>query len=174
MTAVDDPTATAFYGTRYVFSDLEQNSLSMNTRLNVTFTPNLTLEVFLQPLISSNQFTNFKEYDRPRELAKSVYGRDVGTIATDGATYTVDPDGPAGPAEPFTFDNPDFNFRSLRGNAVLRWEFRPGSTLYLVWTQSRADDAPVGDLDFGRDVRALFDAPAENIFLLKINYWIGL
>ncbi len=174
VTAVDDPTATAFYGTRYVFSDLEQNSLSMNTRLNVTFTPNLTLEVFLQPLISSNQFTNFKEYDRPRELAKSVYGRDVGTIATDGATYTVDPDGPAGPAEPFTFDNPDFNFRSLRGNAVLRWEFRPGSTLYLVWTQSRADDAPVGDLDFGRDVRALFDAPAENIFLLKINYWIGL
>ncbi|NIM51889.1 MAG: hypothetical protein GTN78_05305 [Gemmatimonadales bacterium] len=174
VTAVDDSIATAFHGRRYVFSDLDQNSISMNTRLNVTFTPNLTLEVFLQPLISSNRFTNFKEYDQPRELAKSVYGRDVGTIATDGATYTVDPDGPAGPAESFTFDDPDFNFRSLRGNAVLRWEFRPGSTLYLVWTQSRADAATVGDFDFGRDVRALFDAPAENIFLLKINYWLGL
>jgi len=174
VTAVDDPTATAFYGTRYVFSDLEQNFLSMNTRLNVTFTPNLTLEVFLQPLISSNAFTAFKEYDRPRELDRSVYGRDIGTITTGDGTYTVDPDGPGGPAEPFTFDNPDFNFRSLRGNAILRWEFRPGSTLYLVWTQSRADDAPVGDFDFSRDVRALFGASADNIFLLKINYWIGL
>jgi hypothetical protein len=174
VTAMDDSTATAFYGTRYVFSDLEQNTLSMNTRLNVTFTPNLTLEVFLQPLISSNAFTNFKEYDQPRELARSVYGQDVGTITKDNGTYTVDPDGPAGPAEPFTFDDPDFNFRSLRGNAILRWEFRPGSTLYLVWTQSRADEAVVGNLDFGRDVRALFDAPTENIFLLKINYWIGL
>jgi hypothetical protein len=174
VTAVDDSTATAFYGRRYVFSDLEQNFLSMNTRLNVTFTPDLTLEVFLQPLIASNQFTDFKEYDAPRTLDRSVYGRDVGTISSDGPSYTVDPDGPEGPAEQFTFDNPNFNFRSLRGNAVLRWEFRPGSTIYLVWTQTRAGSAPVGDLDFGRDVRALFDAPAENIFLLKVNYWIGL
>lgn len=173
VTAVDDPTATLFYGRRYVFADLEQNALSMNTRLNVTVTPTLTLEVFAQPLISSVRYTGFKEFAAPRQVAKSVYGRDAGTIAEDGKSYTVDPDG-AGPAEPFSFDKPDFNLRSLRGNAVLRWEFRPGSTLFLVWTQSRSDEAPVGDFDFGRDVRALFEADADDIFLLKINYWFQL
>ncbi len=173
VTAVDDPTATLFYGTRYVFADLEQNALSMNTRLNVTVTPTLTLEVFAQPLISSVRYTGFKEFSAPRQVAKSVYGRDMGTITEEEESYTVDPDGD-GPAEPFSFDKPDFNLRSLRGNAVLRWEFRPGSTLFLVWTQSRSDEAPVGDFDFGRDVRALFEADADNIFLLKINYWFQL
>jgi hypothetical protein len=173
VTAVNDPTAAAFYGRRYAFADLELKTISMNTRLNVTFTPTLTLEVFAQPLISSARYTNFKQFDAPRRLAKSVYGEDVGTITRDGSSYTVDPDG-NGPAEPFTFDDPDFNFRSLRGNAVLRWEFQPGSTLYLVWTQSRSDTAPVGDMDFDRDVRALFDTHADNIFLLKVNYWLGL
>ncbi len=173
VTAVDDPTATLFYGRRYVFADLEQNALSMNTRLNVTVTPTLTLEVFAQPLISSVRYTGFKEFTAPRQVAKSVYGRDMGTITEEEESYTVDPDGD-GPAEPFSFDKPDFNLRSLRGNAVLRWEFRPGSTLFLVWTQSRSDEAPVGDFDFGRDVRALFEADADNIFLLKINYWFQL
>ncbi len=173
VTAVDDPTATLFYGRRYVFADLEQNALSMNTRLNVTVTPTLTLEVFAQPLISSVRYTGFKEFSAPRQVAKSVYGRDMGTITEEEESYTVDPDGD-GPAEPFSFDKPDFNLRSLRGNAVLRWEFRPGSTLFLVWTQSRSDEAPVGDFDFGRDVRALFEADADNIFLLKINYWFQL
>jgi hypothetical protein len=173
VTAVDDPTAAAFYGRRYVFADLEMRSISMNTRLNVTFTPTLTLEVFAQPLISSVRYTNFKEFDAPRRLAKSVYGKDVGTISRGESTYTVDPDG-GGPAEPFTFDDPDFNFRSLRGNAVLRWEFHPGSTLYLVWTQSRSDTAPVGDLNFDRDIDALFDAHPDNIFLVKVNYWLDI
>ncbi len=97
----------------------------------------------------------------------------MGTITEEEKSYTVDPDG-AGPAESFSFDKPDFNLRSLRGNAVLRWEFRPGSTLFLVWTQSRSDEAPVGDFKFRRDVRALFEADADNIFLLKINYWFQL
>ncbi len=172
VTAVDDPTATDFYGRRYVFAALQQNVLSMVTRLNITFTPTLTLELFAQPLVVSGRYTNFKEFDAPRGLAKSTYGRDMGTIEAGAGSYTVDPDGP-GPAEPFSFDDPDFNFRSLRGNAVLRWEFRPGSTLFLVWTQSRSDTAPVGDLDFSRDVDALFDAHADNIFLLKLNYWLS-
>ena len=71
-------------------------------------------------------------------------------------------------------DDPDFNLRSLRGNAVLRWELIPGSTLFLVWTQSRSDVTDVGDLNFRRDTGALFRAPAENIFLVKFNYWLGL
>ncbi len=173
VTAVEDPTAATFYGNRYVFADLEQNTLSMVTRLNITFTPTLTLEVFAQPLISSGRYTNFKEFAAPRSIEKKIYGKDMGTITRDDGTYTVDPDGD-GPAQPFSFDDPDFNFRSLRGNAVLRWEFRPGSTVFLVWTQERADQAPVGDFNFSRDFDALLGAHADNILLLKVNYWLQL
>jgi hypothetical protein len=173
VTSAEDITAVDFYGQRYVFGDIEQNTISMDTRLNITFTPTLTLEVFLQPYISSGRYSGYKEFAAPRELAQNVYGVDMGTIDLADGVYTVDPDGD-GPAESFEFDDPNFNYRSLRGNAVLRWEFRPGSTIFLVWTQSRSSDASVGDMDFGRDMRALFDGPADNIFLLKINYWIGL
>jgi len=172
VAAYDDPTATAFFGRRYVFADLEHKTVSMDTRLNVTLTPDLTLEVFAQPLISSGSYTNFKEFDNPRELAKSVYGIDIGTIELEGGSCTIDSDGD-GPGVSFTFRDPDFNFRSLRGNALLRWEFRPGSTLYLVWTQSRSNVEPIGNMDLGRDVNALFGAPADDIFLVKVNYWVG-
>ena len=64
--------------------------------------------------------------------------------------------------------------RSLRGNAVLRWEYRPGSTLFFVWTQSRDDQLSAGTIDFGRDAHAVFSGPAQNIFLVKVNYWLGL
>jgi hypothetical protein len=173
VTAVEDPHAVEFAGSRYVFANITRKTVSMNTRLNVTFTPTLTLEVFAQPFISSGRYSDFKEFAEPRALRKLAYGTDVGTISSVADEYLVDPDGD-GPAEPFSFSNPDFNFRSLRGNAVLRWEFRPGSTLFLVWTQSRSAVEQVGNLDFGRDLSALFDAPADNVFLLKLNYWLGM
>jgi hypothetical protein len=83
--------------------------------------------------------------------------------------YTVDPDGP-GPSGPFSFSNPDFNLKSLRGTIVLRWEYRPGSTIYFVWTQNRADFANPGDFSFGRDFGDLLGASGDNIFLFKINF----
>ncbi|MDH4043913.1 MAG: carbohydrate binding family 9 domain-containing protein [Gemmatimonadota bacterium] len=175
VTTVADPTATAFAGARYVFSDLVQREVSMETRLAITFTPNLTLELFLQPFISSGAYTDFKEFAVPRQLDKLVYGRDVGTVTVRGGeppVYEIDPDG-GGPAEPFEIEDPSFTVRSLRGNAVLRWEYLPGSTLFLVWTQSREDALNTGELDFGRDARAVFRGPAENIFLVKVNYWFG-
>lgn len=171
--AVDDATRTAFFGKRYVFSDLEAKTLSMNTRLNVTFTPSMSLQLFAQPFISGNAFDNFNEYARPRDLEKLVYGQDVGTITYNGKDVTVDPDG-AGPAETFSFRDPDFTFRSLRGNAVFRWEYKPGSTLFLVWTQNRSSQDIDGDLDFSRDRRALFTSPADNVFLIKVNYWLPM
>ncbi len=177
VTTTADAAAVAFFGKRYVFADLLQQTLSMNTRVNVTFNPTLSLEVFAQPLISSVDYASYKEFAAPRRLQKNVYGVDLGTIRVEGAgderQYVVDPDG-AGTAAEFRFDDPDFNFRSIRGNALLRWEYRPGSTLYLVWTQSRSTSAPVGDLDFGRDREALFGAKPENVFLIKLSYWLGL
>jgi hypothetical protein len=171
--AIPDSTATAFYGNRYVFADLVQNSIAMNTRFNVTFSPNLTLELFLQPLIASGDFSNYKEYAAPRGLRRLVYGVDAGTVTPVAAGDSIDPDG-AGPAGGFVIPPRDFTFRSLRGNAVLRWEYRPGSTLFLVWTRSGESSLGRGRIDFGDDASALFRGPSQNIFLIKINYWLGI
>ena len=110
----------------------------------------------------------------------NLFGRDNGsTVArnvdpqTGAISYTVDPDGPGGPAAPFDFDNPDFNLRSLRGTGVLRWEYRPGSTLYFVWTQERNGFDQFGDFNFNRDRSALFRDRPTNIFQIKGTYWIG-
>jgi hypothetical protein len=84
----------------------------------------------------------------------------------------VDPDG-TGPAASFTFGDPDFTFRSLIGNAVLRWEYRPGSTVFFVWTQSRSGSDPTGNFDFGAERSAIFRDRPTNIFQVKVNYWIG-
>ena len=175
VTAVQDPTASAFYGTRYVFADLLQQQFSMETRASITFTPDLSLEVYLQPLVSGNRFSSFKEYAAPRSLRTLAYGRDVGTISTTtsasgGREYSVDPDG-SGPARPFSFDDPNFTLHSLRGNAILRWQFRPGSTLYLVWTQDRSGTAATGSLALGPDIGRIFDRPPADTFLAKITWW---
>jgi hypothetical protein len=86
--------------------------------------------------------------------------------------YVLDPDADAGTAN-FTFRNPDFNFRSLRGNAVLRWEYRPGSTLFLVWQQQRAGSQEFGDFSLSRDAGAVFNTRPDNIFVMKVSYWFG-
>jgi hypothetical protein len=180
VTAVSDPTAAAgFAGTRYVFGRLEQKTFSVDTRTNVTFTPNLTLELFAQPFLASGRYTSFKEFAEPKSRRMNFFGRDNGstvssTRAADGSVnYTIDPDGLAGPAQPFTFGNPDFNSRSLRGTGVLRWEYRPGSTLYFVWTQERNGFDQFGDFNFSRDRSALFRDRPTNVFQIKGTYWIG-
>ncbi len=173
VSRIPDSTATAFYGNRYVFADLAQNSVGMNTRFNMTFSPNLTFELFVQPLIVSGDFSRFKEFAAPRALRKLVYGVDVGTVTPVAAGDSIDPDG-GGPANGFIIPPLDFTFRSLRGNAVLRWEYRPGSTIYVVWTRSGESSLGRGSIDFGNDAGALFRGPSANIFLIKINYWLGL
>ena len=92
---------------------------------------------------------------------------------SDGQTiYTIDPDG-TGAASPFVVDNPDFNVRSLRGTAVLRWEYRPGSTVYFVWTQVREGFDQFGNFEFSRDRSALFRDRPTNVFQVKATYWLG-
>jgi hypothetical protein len=79
-----------------------------------------------------------------------------------------------GPAQAFTVDNPDFNIRSLRGTAVLRWEYRPGSTLFVVWTQGREDDTNRNpEQSWARDYRDLFGLHPDNTFLIKLAYWLN-
>jgi len=180
VTTLTDARATDTYGRRYLFAPIDQTTLDLEIRLNLTFTRRLTLEVYTQPFISSGDYGGFMELAGPRTFDFLEYGSDVGTI-TRGADgrYTIDPVGDG--VQTFTVSDRDFNFRSLLGNAVLRWEWRPGSTLYLVWQQSRAErptslglpEGTYGSLHFGRDAERLFEIKPENTFLIKVNYWLN-
>lgn len=169
VTRREDPLMTETYGVRYVFGDFLQKTISSDITLNWTFTPKLTLQLYLQPFIAVGEYDRFKELARPESYEYNTYGEGDSTVSYGGGVYSVDPDG-TGPAPSFDFSNPDFNFKSLRGTVVLRWEYLPGSLIYFVWTQSRADYAHPGDFQFGRDMSDLFTAPGDNIFLIKISY----
>ena len=169
VTRVEDPLMTATYGARYVFGRIDQKMFSSEIRLNWVFDPKLSLQLYLQPFIAVGKYDEFKELARPKSYSYNVYGDGPSTIADAKGLYTVDPDG-AGPAAPFSFGNPDYNMKSLRGTVVLRWEYRPGSLIYLVWTQNRADFANPGDFRLRRDFGDLLRAPGDNIFLVKVSY----
>jgi hypothetical protein len=154
-----------FGGQRYVFARLDQRTVSANLRLDVSFTPNLSLQTYLQPLVSAGRFDDFKELAQARSYSFVHYG-----AAYDRSAGTVSPAG----GTPFDLGDPSFNVKSLRGNAVLRWEYRPGSVLYFVWTQDRSDRQDFGDLNFGPSMRRLFDAQANDIFLVKATYYLDL
>ncbi len=171
----EDPVADHTYQHRYVFGEIDQETFSANIRLNWTFTPQLSLQLFLQPLFSVGNYTNFKELAEPRTYNYNYYGEGSSTIDYDNENdeYIVDPDGD-GPAEPFSFANPDFNFKSLRGNLVLRYELLPGSVFYFVWTHDKLNDDHAGDFNLNRDFNDLINAEANNIFMLKFSYWLDI
>ena len=173
VTTVADATADAIYDSRYVFATLDQNQLGIVTRVDWTFTPQLSLQLFAQPLLFAGDFKDYKQLARPRSFDFDVFGEDAGTISRDAdGTYTVDPDG-AGPAADFTFGDRDGNQRSLRGNAVLRWEYRPGSALFFVWQQQRFGFAPTGEFGGTDDFGDLWRTRPENVFVVKGTWWIG-
>jgi len=170
--AVSDLLATTTFGRHYVFADLSQSTVAMDTRLDWTFTSELTLQLYAQPFISTGKYSSFKQLRAPRTYAFDEYGRDVGTITRISSGYTIDPDG-AGSAPSFAIGDPNFNIRSLHGDAVLRWEYRPGSTLFFVWQQQREGFESIGDFSFTRDAGAIFRAQPTNVFLIKVAYWMG-
>lgn len=148
VTTLADPEATHTYGAHYLFAPLRQTTLSLVTRLDFTFTPRLSFQLYAQPFISSGDYGEVAELAAPQSYRFDAWEGD--------------------------FPNLDFNYRSLRGTAVLRWEWRPGSTLYLAWQQNRSDYAQgIGDFDFSRDQQALFRAPADNVLVLKMSYWMA-
>ena len=175
VTNVDDPTAVNTYKARYVFSELNQKTISANIRVNWTFTPKLSLQLYVQPLISVGDYNSFKELAKPGTKDYNVYGSNGSTIEYDknNDEYTVDPDG-SGPAEKFTFDNPDFNFKSIRANLVLRWEFLPGSAFYFVWQNNKENYDDPGSFYFKRDFKNLISARPDNIYLIKFSYWMDI
>ncbi len=171
ITTIADPAAAKTFGSRYIFGRLDQTELSLVTRVDWTFTPNLSLQLFLQPLISSGNFSGLKELAEPHTFDFVEYGRDRGTLTESNGDAIIDP-GDGG--TPFEIANRDFNIRSLRANAVLRWEYRPGSTLFVIWQQSREGFEPFGDFSVGRDFRGIFDSRGDNILAVKLSYWLGI
>lgn len=164
---IEDPVMIDTYGVRYVFGDLNQKTVSCSIRLNWIFSPKLSLQAYIQPFISVGAYTNLKEFARPRSYDFNIYGINGSSISYVEEEYRIDP-GNGGAI--FYISDPDFNYKSLRGTVVLRWEYRPGSTLYLVWTQNRADNENPGDFSFGRDLGHMFKASGDNIFMLKFTY----
>jgi len=149
ITTAANPANTDTYGNDYVFATLDQRTLSANVRLNWAFTPNVSLQFFGQPLLSIGRYSDYKALAAPDAYAFRPYPTPNGTD--------------------------DFEVTSLRGNAVLRWEYRPGSAFYLVWTHTRLDEDPEGEgFDFGQSVNRLFRLHADNIFLAKFSYYFRI
>ncbi len=174
-----DANAGATYGRRYVFADLKQTSLGATIRMNWILNPELSFQIYAQPYYNSGSYSNYKELLRAKSFDFRTYGTNGSTITPQTTPtgeivgYSLDPDGP-GVIAPFGIGKPDFNYRSLRGNAVLRWEYLPGSALFLVWTQSREDVESAGDFQFGRSVDRIVNVKPDNIFMLKVSYWLGM
>jgi hypothetical protein len=159
----------------YLFGHIVQHTLGVTVRGSWTFSPDLSLQVYAQPFVASGRYDELKQATNTRA---DDYADRFGEYRADQLertpddVYLVDDDGDG--AADYAFDVPDFNFRELRSNVVLRWQYRPGSTVFFIWSHGRADSIARGDLDLGRDLRGLADAPGEHVVMLKANYWFGL
>ena len=170
VTTVADPLATWTYGNRYILATLDQTTVGAELRANWALSPRLSLQAYVQPLVSTGDYYGFKEVARPRSFDFNHYGQNGSTI--NESTGDIDPDGP-GPAPAFNIGNPDFTDRTLVGNAVMRWEYMPGSTLFVVWTHHRELDDGVGAFDFSRSFDQLGRAQSSNVFLAKLSYYFS-
>jgi uncharacterized protein DUF5916 len=161
--------SAATYGKRYVFGLVDRTTLSAQFRFNYTFKPDVTLDVYAEPFAASGQYRAFGELAAARSRNLRIYGTDGTSITrlADGS-YTVT-DG----ASTFALANRDFNNLSFRSNVVLRWEWRPGSTLYAVWQQNRASNVAQGDHVGVNDLFGSLSAPGDNIFALKTTIWLA-
>ena len=164
--------SAATFGQRYIFSYIERSTISARFRLNYAFTPNFTAEGYAEPFAASGRFFDFGELAAARGRSLRTYGRS-GT----GTTLTTAASGPSTVSDgsnTFTLPALDFNRLSFRSNLVLRWEYLPGSTAFLIWQQSRADNTAAGTLINPRDLLDATRAAGDNLFVVKVSYWVGV
>ena len=172
ITSVNDVNNIEMFGRRYIVGELDQMTFSANIRLNYTFTPRLTLQSYFQPFISAGSYSHFKEYKKPESYDFLEFGESNSTINEIDDIYVIDPTG-GEPSDSFTISNPDFSYKALVGTFVLRWEFSPGSALFFVWTHNGTNFENPGDFQLSRDLGDLLGAKADDIFAMKLSYWIG-
>jgi hypothetical protein len=168
VTTLDDG-RPATYGSRYIFGFIDRTTLSTQVRFSYTFRPDLNLDVYMEPFAASGRYDGFGEVAQPRTRLLRVYGEDgIGLARQADGSYVVT-DG----ADIFTLDNGDFNVRSFRSNVVLKWEYKAGSLLYVVWQQNRASSAPEGSHVGIGDLFDTVSAPGDNVFAVKLSYWLS-
>lgn len=168
-----DGGSEATFGSRYVFGHLDRSELSMQIRLNYAFTPDLSLEAYAEPFAASGTFSDYGELEATGSRFLRTYG-------TDGTTIEEAP-GPA-PREitvtdgddQFTFEREDFHSLSFRSNVVLRWEWKPGSTLFVVWQMDRGSEVPVTGPDpvHPGDAWTSLSEPGQSFIGIKASYWL--
>lgn len=164
--------SSATYGNRYIFSYIERSTLSARFRVNYAATPNFTVEAYAEPFAASGRYFDIGELPSARASALRTYG-----ASGTGTTITRDSTGAAtirDGTSAFTLPALDFNRLSFRSNLVLRWEWLPGSTAFLIWQQRRADNGVAGQLVGPRELWGSARATGDNFIALKVSYWMGV
>ena len=159
---------TRTYGNRYVFAFIDRTTISTKLRANYAFSPNLSLEAYAEPFVATGHYSRMGELSAPRSRELREYGTDGTSIATDSAGTRTITDG----ASTFTISNRDFNILSFRSNMVMRWEWTPGSTFFLVWQQNRRTAEAFGDPARASDLFRTTRANGDNFLAVKVSYWL--
>jgi hypothetical protein len=161
---------------RYLFGSLDQETMGVTLRLDYTLTPNLTLQFYGAPFLSNGSYTAHKRITNPRAAAYrdrfETFSDSQIRYNAESGDYEVDENGDG--TVDYSFGNPDFNFRDFNSNLVLRWEFQPGSLMYLVWQQSRSEFLSRASSNLGDDLGGLFGVEPYNVFMIKVNKWFSL
>ena len=162
---------------RYITGKINQNTYSLSIRINYVINPNLTIQYWGQPFISKGEYSGFKRITDPDgpSFVDRFHQFTSNEISFDSQfeEYLIDEDGDN--STDYSFGKPDFNFVQLRSNMVVRWEYIPGSTLFLVWTQGRTNGVSTDQERSFQDLTSnLFGVKPHNIFLIKYTYRIRL
>ncbi|MEX2571219.1 MAG: DUF5916 domain-containing protein [Gemmatimonadota bacterium] len=155
------------FGERYVFSHLDHTEIAARIRIDYAIGPDLTMEGYVEPFASAGEYRRFGELLESRGFDLRSYGTGGTSITREGEDYVVS-DG----ASSFRFEDPSFHVRSFRSNLVLRWEWRPGSTLYLVWQQDRSGSDIPGLRAEPGDLLGSLRADGDNSLAIKATYWL--
>ncbi len=158
--------------TKYIVGRIDQYTGNLTARINFSITPNLTIQYYAQPFVSNGTYSTFKSVTNANsgdyENRFHQYTNDELYLEEPNNEYHID-ENMDGQTD-FTFDNPDFDFVQFNSNMVIRWEYKTGSTLFLVWSQSRTGNQLLEDHSFHNLLGNLFDIFPNNVFLLKLSY----
>lgn len=166
----------SFDGTRYILASLDQKTYSLTLRLNYSITPDFSIQYYGAPFFSTGKYANFKHITNPHANNYAdrfaIFGEDQISFNSEEKRYYID-ENRDGTAD-YNFDKPDFNAMFLNSNLVARWEYRPGSVVFLVWSQGRRQYDTNGDFMMHRDFSDIFEIHPHNVFLIKFSYRFGL
>jgi hypothetical protein len=161
---------------RYVFAKLDQKTFGVTLRFNLSLTPELSIQFYGQPFVSEGQYSKFKRITSPRAAGYSdrfhIFAGSELNFDQKDELYSID-ENQDGKMD-YSFSDPNFNFLQFRSNLVIRWEYKPGSSLFLVWSQGRTGYMPSGEYTFMDSMQELFDVYPHNVFLVKFSYGFNL